>query len=258
MSATYDLILANGTVWTPDVVKALVVVPTEAADTLIGYATDDVLAGLGGNDNLYGRAGHDTLDGGAGADWLYGEDGNDLLDGGADGDRLYGGNGDDTLNGGDGIDYLYGEAGHDLLDGGAGNDSLYGGAGNDIFRFGRGGGQDTINAYDTTAGKVDRLEAGAGKLDLVFSKSGSNLVVKIHGDAASATVSSWNSGSAYQTQQIGSADGFQLLNSQVDQLIQAMASFCADRGGITWDQAIDQYAGDVQTIISAYWQPAAA
>jgi hypothetical protein len=52
-----------------------------------------------------------------------------------------------------------------------------------------------------------------------------------------------------------SADGEKLLNTQVDQLIQAMASFTATTG-LTWDQALDQRPQDVQTIVRACWQTA--
>jgi len=45
-----------------------------------------------------------------------------------------------------------------------------------------------------------------------------------------------------------------LLNTQVDQLIQAMASF-SQQTGLTWDQAIDQRPQDVQAVLAANgWQ----
>ncbi|MGH7304426.1 MAG: hypothetical protein ACRELZ_14110 [Candidatus Rokuibacteriota bacterium] len=42
-------------------------------------------------------------------------------------------------------------------------------------------------------------------------------------------------------------------NTQVAQLIQAMATFTAQTG-LTWDQAIDQQPQDVQNILAASWQ----
>ena len=39
---------------------------------------------------------------------------------------------------------------------------------------------------------------------------------------------------------------------QVDQLIQAMATYSAS-SGLTWDQAIDQRPEDVQAILVASW-----
>jgi Ca2+-binding RTX toxin-like protein len=143
------------------------------------------------------------------------------------------------------------------LQGDSGNDTLYGQAGNDIYVFGQGDGQDILIDNDATAGNQDTVDAGVNPLDLVFSRSGSNLWMSIHGGTDRLTVQSWYASSAYQTEVFQAADGSQLLNTQVDQLIQAMAQFSANNGGITWDQAIDQQPNDVQTILSAYWQPAA-
>jgi hypothetical protein len=39
---------------------------------------------------------------------------------------------------------------------------------------------------------------------------------------------------------------------QVDQLIQAMATYSAS-SGLTWDQAVDQRPNDVQVILAANW-----
>ena len=73
-------------------------------------------------------------------------------------DSLQGSNGNDTMYGYEGNDTLQGNAGNDVIDGGAGNDTLSGGTGNDLFLFSRGGGQDTVNAYDATVGKVDAVQ----------------------------------------------------------------------------------------------------
>ena len=45
-------------------------------------------------------------------------------------------------------------------------------------------------------------------------------------------------------------------DTQVEQLIQAMTTFSAQNGGLTWDQAIDQRPDDVQAILAANWMPA--
>ena len=59
-------------------------------------------------------------------------------------------------------------------------------------------------------------------------------------------------GAPYQTEVLQAGDGSQLLNTQVDQLIQAMAGFSA-QSGLSWDQAIDQRPQDVQMILAANW-----
>ena len=43
------------------------------------------------------------------------------------------------------------------------------------------------------------------------------------------------------------------FNTQVDQLIQAMATF-TQRTGLSWDQAIDQQPQNVQAVLAASWQ----
>ena len=103
-----------------------------AADLLARLHTGGI-----GDDTLHGSAGADTLDGGAGNDVLLGQRGADLL---------RGGDGDDTL------------------DGGAGNDRLEGGAGNDIYRFGLGGGHDTIaqQRRSGSGGELDAIALAAG------------------------------------------------------------------------------------------------
>ena len=167
---------ANGTVWSVGTLKAKVLLGGNGNDTLVGYATDDLLQGNDGNDTLYG------------------------------------GNGNDTLEGGTGNDALYGNNGNDLLNGGVGNDTLDGGAGNDTYVFGKGSGQDTINAYDTTAGKVDVVQLGAGVLttDLELKRVGNNLELSIKGTTDTLQVTNYfysESDTGYQIEQIKFADG---------------------------------------------------
>ncbi len=232
------------------------IIGTDGPDILYGTTNNDVILAKGGNDIAYGNSGNDTLDGGDGWDVLLGGAGNDTLLGGNGTDALYGGGNNDVLNGGDGADVLYGGAGNDTLDGGAGNDILADGTGNDTYAFGRGAGQDWLLDYDTTAGNTDTVNAGVNPLDLVFARSGSNLQMSIHGGTDTLTVQSWYTGTANQTELFRASDNSTLANTQIDQLIQAMAQFSANNGGITWDQAIDQNPTEVQAVLAAYWQSA--
>jgi hypothetical protein len=126
--------------------------------------TGNTLANL-----LRGNTGINTLVGGGGTDILEGGDGNDILSNTS---------GNTLLNGGIGVDTLTGTANNDLLIGGAGNDALTTGAGADIIAFNKGDGQDTVAASTTTD---NTLSIGGGALyaDLVFSKSGTNLILKV-------------------------------------------------------------------------------
>jgi Ca2+-binding RTX toxin-like protein len=124
-----EIKLADGVVLSGLTLLSMVITEGENAANTIG--------GLNGSTNtIYGYAGNDTLNGGNLADTLYGGDGNDSL---------------------------YGNNGNDVLYGAAGNDTLSGGTGNDTYLFGRGGGQDAISDYDTTAGNTDTLVFGEDK-----------------------------------------------------------------------------------------------
>jgi Ca2+-binding RTX toxin-like protein len=206
---------ADGTVWDDATLRARVLVGGDQADTLRGYGSDDLLQGNGGDDTLSGMAGNDTLEGGDGNDTLSADVGNDLL---------YGGNGDDYLSAGGGADTLYGDAGadtlaggdgDDILEGGSGNDYLTGDAGSDTYLFGRGSGQDTIQSYDWTSGKMDvvQLAADVAVADLTVKRSnngsGEDLILGIAGTTDTMTVSGFFGASStyYKIEAVRFADG---------------------------------------------------
>ncbi|MCD2452583.1 putative Ig domain-containing protein [Methylicorpusculum oleiharenae] len=112
---------------------------------------------------------------------LYGEAGND---------QLHGGIGNDFLSGGSGDDALYGGDGHDELNGGAGTDTMTGGTGNDTYVFGKGSGQDWVNSYDTTAGKIDTVQFDWSVVpdDIQVRRINNNLEFSIKGSSDSLTI----------------------------------------------------------------------
>ena len=215
------------------------------ADGAVWTPSDLALLGV----TIFGTSGNDFLSGAVYFNFntfytIYGGDGDD---------QLLGGNGDDVLYGGDGNDYLFGGDGNDVLNGETGNDTLQGGAGNDTYIFGAGFGQDIIIDYDPTPGNTDTVLLGVNPIDVVFARASSNLDITLHGTTDKLTVQSWYSGSAYQVEVIIAADGRTLLNSQVDQLVQAMSVFCSDNGLSNWDQAISQRPQEVQALLAQYW-----
>ena len=229
---------ADGVSWTEADIKARVLTNGMAGnDSITGYNDgENCIFGLDGNDTLTGGVLNDQIDGGNGSDTLNGGAGNDTLLGGAD---------NDTLNG---------DEGNDLLDGGAGNDTLRGGSGHDTYLFGTGSGQDIINNYDTSAGSVDTLSFNEGVSieQLWFRQSGSSLSVSIIGTGDKATISNWYSGSNYHLDQFKTADGKTLLDGQVQNLVDAMASFGVPAGGES-NLTADQRA-QLDVVIAANWQ----
>jgi Ca2+-binding RTX toxin-like protein len=280
---------ADGTVWDIDTVHGLVQQGSEAADKLYGYADDDRLSGLGGSDYLYGADGNDTLSGGDGNDQVFGQNGNDVVNGDAGDDYLYGDAGDDVLNGGDGRDrvfgqngndvvngdagddYLYGDAGDDVLNGGDGRDYLYGGAGNDTLRggagtndylsgdagndtylFGAGDGVDTVYNYDLNVDSIDTARFEDVFIeDLWFSRSGQNLQITIAGTDDQMMVSNWYSKTSYQLDRVEVGSSV-LLNSQIEQLVSAMASYDVPSGA--GNVIPQEVKGELQPMLAETWQ----
>ncbi|WP_322522210.1 calcium-binding protein [Guyparkeria halophila] len=162
--------------------------------------------------------------------------------------------GSETIIGSSDADLIDGGAGNDVLDGGLGDDWLIGGRGDDQFLQTRGGGADSITAYDPTAGKTDVLSFGPDVAhdQLWFEQSGDDLAVGIIGTDDSATISGWYLGEAHHVEQIQTADGYTLLDSQVDNLVSAMASFAPPSAGET--VLSTAYRDALQPTISASWQ----
>jgi Ca2+-binding RTX toxin-like protein len=197
---------ADGTVWTAPTLMQMVLVGSAVGETLYGYASADTISGGDGADVIYANDGNDTVSGDTGADSLVGGNGNDTLLGGADNDTLQGGNGDDTLDGGTGNDLLAGG----IYDTWNGN---YSGYGSDTYRFGPGGGQDTILDRNGAVGEVDTISlgVGVGTSDVQLLRVNTNdLAVELVGTTDKITVSSHFNGATAgdgAIEQIRFADG---------------------------------------------------
>lgn len=228
---------SDGTVWDSTVLadRLRYVNGTESSDVLYGYQANDVIESGLGDDYLYGRTGADVLNGG---------EGNDHIDGGADDDVVSGNSGDDTL---------YGGAGNDVITGGTGDDFLRGHAGSDEYRFNRGDGNDTVLDYDAS-NAVDQIAFGDfSATDIVLQRNGDDLLVRFIDDADNLTIQDWYTDRDYQVESLRASDGTTLVNTDVDQLIQAMASFLASSGAATWQDAVAQRPDETQNLVLQYW-----
>lgn len=158
------------------------------------------------------------------------------------------------LLGTEGNDSLAGGAGDDLLAGGGGDDRLEGGAGNDIYLFGRSGGVDTVVEKDATAGNIDVLRFGADIADdqIWFRRVGSDLEVSLIGTGDKAIVNDWYKGTAYHVEQFQTADGKTLLDTQVENLVSAMASFAPPPPGQT--TLPQNYQDALASTLAANWK----
>jgi Ca2+-binding RTX toxin-like protein len=247
---------------------------------LVYSSNSGSLFGDGGNDKLYGGGGNDVLDGGTGADQMWGGSGNDhyvvndvgdqiveYVNGGSfdwveasvnftladnieqltlTGTSVIDGTGNalyNTLTGNSAANTLDGGAGNDSLNGGGGNDMLIGGAGNDTFFFGKGSGQDTINSYDTTVGKIDtvQFDATVTSSEVQVSLLGNDLVLTINGTTDTLTIQHYmdnNGASPYTVEQISFYDDIwdvarvnAKLNNSAPVLSTALLDQVAAQGG---------------------------
>ncbi|HEV2438835.1 MAG TPA: calcium-binding protein [bacterium] len=237
---------ADGTVWDAATLRRKSLVADAPGEAIVGFNTDDTLAGRHPHDELWTGAGNDTLIGGP-EDVLHGGSGNDVFVSGR----------------------------NNLIDAGSGINTV---------KFGRADGHDTLNT--TAGGTTTlALEEGIAPLDLTFAlepngMGGNDLQVSVHdraqdsdgGDGAQAagdgdfrhdrsagiSVTDWEAtvgtSGAHPPVATFETKHAELAGTDVGPLIQAMATFTADTG-LSWDQAIEQRGGDVEAILSRYWHP---
>ena len=161
---------------------------------------------------------------------------------------------DNILTGNTAANMLSGNAGNDTLDGASGADTLVGGICNDIYLLGRGYGADSVSENDATVGNTDVMQflAGVAYDQLWFSKLNADLEVSIIGTGDKVTIQSWYSGNAYHVEQFKTADNRLLLDSRVENLVQAMAAFAPPSAGQT--TLPQNYQDTLAPVIAANWQ----
>ncbi|MGE0108349.1 MAG: calcium-binding protein [Bdellovibrionales bacterium] len=113
-----------------------------------------------------------------------------------------------VMTGTPGDDMLLGDSGNNVLDGGAGNDTLQGNGGNDTYIFGRGYGHDTINNVHTDSGvSVLQFKSDTAPSDILFSRSGYDLILSISGTDDRVTVQNYFYTSLCRVNSITFSDG---------------------------------------------------
>jgi hypothetical protein len=127
-------------------------------------------------------------------------------------------------------------------------------SGNDTYVFGAGAGQDTVNDYDSVTGNTDlaKFTGGVAPDQLWFRHVGNNLEVSIIGTSDAMTVQNWYSGSAYHIEQFKTDNNKLLLDTQVENLVQAMAAFAPPAAGQT--TLPQNYQDALAPVIAANWQ----
>ncbi len=149
-----------------------------------------------------------------------------------------------------GNDKLYAYSGDDYLEGGKGDDYLEGGVGNDTYIFNVCDGKDVI--VDSLGEDSIKFGEDIKVIDLLFAKQGNDLVVGNIKSGDKITIQSWYSNEINQIEQIKLNDDTTLVNTQVDQLIQAMASFEAEKG-MSWNDLSKDENNGASEILNQFW-----
>ncbi len=209
-------------------------------------------------DTYYTQLPPEIFTGTANSEILTGSDGNDIIDAKAGDDIIYASNGHDEIYGNTGNDVISGNAGYDYIVGGRGNDELYGGNGGDKYLFSRDDGVDTIiNAdSDSSATSLDIVQFmdAISANQLWLQKVGNDLDVSVIGTGDKVRVKDWYTTNGYNANQVDAfktQDGKSLLNANVNQLVQAMASFDPPPMGQT--TLTSNYQNSLNNVIAASW-----
>ncbi len=250
-------------------------------NVLVGNDQDNSLNGLAGNDELYGGDGHDRFYVSSANDQVieYADQGIDtvhsrmsytlsdhienleIYDAGILGMTIGTGNtlnniitGSDSENhllGLEGDDVIRGRYGNDLLDGGEGNDTLDGGVGSDTYLFDIGSDTDHIIESATDITSTDQVDFGAGITinDFGFTRTGNDLTINIDQTDDELVIDNWYTQNN-TVEQFVTRSGDVLLNTNVEQLVQAMATFNPPEGEVTIPQHVRD---DVETVIVGAW-----
>jgi Ca2+-binding RTX toxin-like protein len=136
------------------------------------------------------------------------------------------------------------------------NASAVVGSDNSIYTFARGDGQEQIDnrAAGNTAASgeldfADGIDAG----QLWFARNGNDLSISVMGSQDKVTVAGWYDTSASQLADIKTAGGMQ-IDSQLSQLVQAMASYSASHAGFDPSTATQAPPdAGLQNAIAAAW-----
>ncbi len=148
----------------------------------------------------------------------------------------------------------------DTLTAGTGATSMANTGTQGFYAYARGDGPATIsNGPGSSASPSNELDFGSGIADnqLWLTQSGNDLNIDVMGSSSQVTVAGWYASPNNQLEQI-TAGGLTLLNNQVAQLVQAMATYSTSNPGFD-PTAVAQVPNDptLQNAIAAHWTASA-
>jgi Ca2+-binding RTX toxin-like protein len=246
------------------------------ADVMLGGTGDDTFIVDNVNDLVNENAGEGVDTVRVGTTYVLGANLENVVLTGTASVDAYGNSLDNALKGNGAGNALVGGGGNDSLDGSGGADLLVGGAGDDTYYLNRGSGADLVVEWGGSLNDVAQFGSGIAADQLWFSRSGSNLIVQVIGTSDSMTmrnwygsptsilisfanqlisspdsITNWFAPSGYRTDWFKTSDGRALQESQVQNLVNAMASFAPPAAGQT--TLSPQYQSALSATIAANW-----
>ena len=123
------------------------------------------------------------------------------------------------------------------------------------YLMGRGYGSESVQENDATVGNTDVLSflSGISSDQIWFRHVGNNLEVSVIGTDDKAMLQNWYLGNQYHVEQFQTSDGKTLLDSKVQDLVNAMASFAPP--GVGQTTLPPPYQSALLPVIAADWGP---
>ncbi len=256
---------------------------SDGSDSLDGGLGDDTMIGGSGNDLYFVDSLSDVvqedLEAGSDKVWsdvsytlgdnvenlsltfLYEGDiavGAENAEGNALDNKLEGNDRGNWLLGNAGNDVIYGNGGDDVLVGDSGNDWLNAGVGNDLYMVTRDGDQDIISQEFSDAGDIDTVFFDGSSItydQLWFSQQENDLMISLLGTNQNTRIANWYLGEQYKVEVFSTGGGMELLGSQVEQLVSAMAAVGSAPTGISELSADYQAQHNLTTAMSLWHVP---
>ena len=236
-------------------------------NSIVATGGDTVVTAGTGNDVITTSYGNDTISAGDGINQINASGGNNKITTGSGADTIItdwgnstisSGGGNDVITTGWGVTNIDAGAGDDTITLGGGGDTVRGGQGNDQimanqwsddkYLYARGDGQDRI----TDSGGNDTLSLeNIASNQLWFTHTGNDLSVSVIGTTDSVTLKNWYTGNQNHVEQFKSSDGKTLLDSQVQNLVSAMAGFAPPAAGQTTLSASNE--ASLAPLLAANW-----